>query len=130
MALALLDRLPPDAASGMLGAISIAAWVVVYTPQIVENAVRRNADALSGAFVVVWALGDVFNLVGGLIQPAVLPTMIWLAAYFCLADVFLIAQCWYYKGLSLGVATARERDAGLGKPVAAAEALAAGPPAC
>lgn len=80
--------------------ISIACWVVVFSPQIIENFRRSSADGLSIQFVVVWLLGDVFNILGAVLQ-RVLPTMIILAIYYTIADVVLLAQCFYYRGFTL-----------------------------
>jgi hypothetical protein len=63
-----------EALSGICGSISIACWIVVFSPQIVEN-FRSRAEGLSTIFIVVWALGDVFNAVGGTLQ-RVAPTMV------------------------------------------------------
>jgi solute carrier family 66 (lysosomal lysine-arginine transporter), member 1 len=55
--------------------ISIACWVVVFSPQIIENFRRSSADGLSLQFLIVWLLGDVFNILGAVLQ-GVLPTMV------------------------------------------------------
>ncbi|KAL9097092.1 MAG: hypothetical protein Q9163_006378 [Psora crenata] len=86
-----------EAVSGICGCISIACWVVVFTPQIIENFRRSSADGLSLTFVIVWLLGDVFNILGAVLQ-GVLPTMIILAVYYTVADILLLGQCLYYKG--------------------------------
>ena len=80
--------------------ISIACWIVVYSPQIIENFRRSSADGLSSTFVIVWTLGDVFNVLGSVLQ-GVLPTMTILAVYYTLADIVLLGQCFYYKGFTL-----------------------------
>lgn len=80
--------------------ISIACWVVVYSPQIIENFRRSSADGLSLVFVIIWLLGDVFNVLGSVLQ-GVLPTMTILAVYYNLADIVLLGQCFYYRGFSL-----------------------------
>jgi hypothetical protein len=49
---------------------------------------------------VVWLLGDVFNILGAVLQ-GVLPTMIILAIYYTIADLVLLAQCFYYRGFTL-----------------------------
>lgn len=77
--------------------ISIACWIVVFTPQIFENFRRKSADGLSLIFVVVWLSGDIFNVIGGILQH-VQPTMIVLAAYYVIADTILLAQCLHYRG--------------------------------
>ncbi|RFU33448.1 hypothetical protein B7463_g2863, partial [Scytalidium lignicola] len=87
------------AISGICGSISIACWVVVFSPQIVENFRRGSADGLSLQFIIVWLAGDVFNILGAVLQ-GVLPTMIILAVYYTLADIVLLGQCFYYKGFT------------------------------
>lgn len=64
-----------EAISGICGSISIACWVVVFSPQIVENFRRSSAEGLSIIFIVVWLAGDVFNILGAVLQ-GVLPTMV------------------------------------------------------
>ncbi|KAI1265168.1 PQ loop repeat-domain-containing protein [Xylariaceae sp. FL1019] len=92
-------NLDVDAISGICGSISIAAWVVVFSPQIIENFRRSSADGLSIQFIIAWLLGDVFNILGAVLQ-GVLPTMLILAIYYTIADVVLLAQCFYYKGFT------------------------------
>ncbi|KAL2828144.1 PQ loop repeat-domain-containing protein [Aspergillus pseudoustus] len=89
-----------EALSGICGSISIACWVVVFSPQIIENFRRGSADGLSLLFLVVWLAGDVFNILGAVLQ-GVLPTMIILAVYYTLADIVLLCQCFYYRGFTL-----------------------------
>ncbi|CAG7925517.1 unnamed protein product [Penicillium olsonii] len=89
-----------EALSGICGSISIACWVVVFSPQIIENFRRGSADGLSLLFLVVWLAGDVFNILGAVMQ-GVLPTMIILAVYYTLADIVLLGQCFYYRGFNL-----------------------------
>ena len=94
------------ALSGILGSISIACWIVVFTPQIVENFRRSSADALSLTFIIIWLAGDVFNILGAILQ-GVLPTMVILAVYYTVADLVLLVQCLYYRGFH-----ARQEDRG------------------
>ncbi|KIX98177.1 uncharacterized protein Z520_06257 [Fonsecaea multimorphosa CBS 102226] len=89
-----------EALSGICGSISIACWVVVFSPQIIENFRRGSAEGLSIVFIVVWLAGDVFNILGAVLQ-GVLPTMIILAVYYTLADIVLLGQCFYYRGFTL-----------------------------
>lgn len=63
------------AVSGIMGSISIACWVVVFSPQIIENFKRSSAEGLSVTFIVVWLAGDIFNIIGAVLQH-VLPTMV------------------------------------------------------
>ncbi|KAM0303724.1 hypothetical protein HYE67_003802 [Fusarium culmorum] len=92
-------NLDVEAISGICGSISIACWVVVFSPQIIQNFQRGSADALSIQFIIVWLLGDVFNILGAVLQ-GVLPTMIILAIYYTIADIVLLAQCFYYRGFT------------------------------
>jgi solute carrier family 66 (lysosomal lysine-arginine transporter), member 1 len=85
--------------SGICGSISIACWVVVFSPQIIENFRRSSAEGLSIEFLVIWLLGDLFNIFGAVLQ-RVLPTMIILAIYYTFADIVLILQCFYYRGFT------------------------------
>ena len=89
-----------EAISGICGSISIACWVVVFSPQIIENFRRSSAEGLSIEFIVIWLLGDVFNILGAVLQ-GVLPTMIILAIYYTVADIVLLLQCFYYRGFTL-----------------------------
>ena len=74
--------------------------MVVFSPQIIENFRRSSADALSIRFLIIWLLGDVFNILGAVLQ-GVIPTMTILAVYYTLADVVLLGQCFYYRGFTL-----------------------------
>ncbi|KAI8933169.1 hypothetical protein NX059_009810 [Plenodomus lindquistii] len=93
-------RLDIDAISQIFGSISIACWIVVFSPQIIENWKRGSAEGLSVVFIVVWLAGDFFNIFGAVLQ-GVLPTMIILAVYYTLADIVLLLQCFWYKGFTL-----------------------------
>lgn len=46
-------------------------------------------------FIILWLAGDVFNVLGAVLQ-GVLPTMIILAVYYTLADIVLLIQCLMY----------------------------------
>lgn len=63
------------ALSGIAGSVSIACWVVVFSPQIIENFRRSSAEGLSIVFIVIWLIGDIFNILGAVLQ-GVLPTMV------------------------------------------------------
>jgi solute carrier family 66 (lysosomal lysine-arginine transporter), member 1 len=54
--------------------------VVVYSPQIYENFALKSGEGLSIAFVVIWLVGDLCNIVGASIA-GLLPTVIILAGY-------------------------------------------------
>ncbi|KAF1954151.1 PQ-loop-domain-containing protein [Byssothecium circinans] len=92
-------RLDIDAISQICGSVSIACWIVVFSPQIIENWKRSSADGLSVVFITIWLLGDFFNIFGAVLQ-GVLPTMTILAVYYTLADIVLLLQCFWYKGFT------------------------------
>lgn len=89
--------------------ISIACWIVVFSPQIAENFRRSSADGVSIVFIIIWLAGDVFNILGAVLQ-GVLPTMIILAVYYTLADIVLLLQCFYYRGLTLSDTPKKSQD--------------------
>ncbi|TDL23288.1 PQ-loop-domain-containing protein [Rickenella mellea] len=82
--------------SSALGWVSIACWIVVYTPQIYENYKLKSGEGLSVFFVVIWLLGDLCNLAGA-VMAGLLPTMIILAIYYTLCDIILLVQIYYYR---------------------------------
>lgn len=81
--------------SGITGSISLACWIIVFAPQIYENFRRKSLEGLSLMFIILWLAGDVFNVLGSVLQ-GVLPTMIILAIYYTLADIVLLWQCLMY----------------------------------
>ena len=103
-----------EAASGILGSISLCCWVFLLLPQLIENYRNSSAEAISLAFILVWFLGDVCNLVGAL-WAGLVPVIIAIAIYFCFSDGVLISQCLYYgirnKRRQARILLARERGA-------------------
>lgn len=63
---------------------------------MIENYKQGSAEGISLAFLVVWFIGDITNLIGA-IWAGLVPTVIALAIYFCFADLILISQCIYYN---------------------------------
>ncbi|KAF2673369.1 PQ-loop-domain-containing protein [Microthyrium microscopicum] len=88
-----------EALSGIFGSISLAAWIFLLVPQLIENYRLQSADGISLVFLSVWFLGDITNLLGASWAHLV-PTVIALAVYFCFADCILIMQCVYYNRLN------------------------------
>ncbi|KAJ6585064.1 PQ loop repeat-domain-containing protein [Mycena capillaripes] len=82
--------------SSMLGWVSIACWIIVYSPQIYENYSLQSGEGLSVIFVLVWLLGDLCNLVGAVLAN-LLPTVIIIAVYYSLCDIILLIQIYYYR---------------------------------
>ncbi|KAF9267354.1 PQ-loop-domain-containing protein [Marasmius fiardii PR-910] len=92
-------HVPPithDDLSSIFGWVSIACWVVVYTPQIYENYVLQSGEGLSVLFVLIWLAGDLFNVLGAIIAN-LLPTMVILGLYYTVCDVILLGQIYYYR---------------------------------
>lgn len=63
---------------------------------MIENYRCGSAEAISLAFLFVWLIGDLTNLFGSLCAHLV-PVVITIAVYFCIADGALITQCIYYN---------------------------------
>ncbi|KAJ9607540.1 hypothetical protein H2200_007618 [Cladophialophora chaetospira] len=84
-----------EALSGIFGSISLACWIFLLVPQLVENYRNSSAEAISLAFIFVWFLGDVANLAGAL-WAGLVPVVVAIGVYFCIADGVLISQCLYY----------------------------------
>ncbi|WOO79011.1 putative vacuolar amino acid transporter YPQ1 [Vanrija pseudolonga] len=63
---------------------------------VIENYVLKSGEGLSVAFIVIWLLGDLTNLAGGVLA-GVLPTMILIAVYYTACDILLLFQVYYYR---------------------------------
>ncbi|XP_024031088.1 lysosomal amino acid transporter 1 homolog [Morus notabilis] len=48
------------------------------------------------AFLATWILGDIFNLVGCIMEPATLPTQFYMAVLYTLTSMALVLQAMYY----------------------------------
>jgi uncharacterized protein with PQ loop repeat len=88
-----------ESLTSILGWVSIACWIVVYSPQIYENYSLKSGEGLSVAFVIVWLVGDLCNLVGAVLAD-LLSTVIILALYYSLCDIILLCQVFYYRWLN------------------------------
>ncbi|KAH9983338.1 PQ-loop-domain-containing protein, partial [Russula compacta] len=103
-----------------LGWISIATWIVVYSPQIYENFILKSGEGLSIAFVFIWLAGDLCNLIGASMA-GLLPTVIILAGYYTFCDAVLLIQIYYYRWMNTGTLLRREvqgvGDAGEATPL-------------
>ncbi|KDQ11101.1 hypothetical protein BOTBODRAFT_466108 [Botryobasidium botryosum FD-172 SS1] len=83
-------------ASSILGWMSLACWIVVYSPQFIENYQLQSGEGLSIAFILIWLVGDLTNLLGALLA-GLLPTVTFVALYYSLCDILLLAQIYYYR---------------------------------
>jgi len=96
-----------EALSGIFGSVSLACWVFLLLPQLLENYHNQSAEAISLGFVIIWFLGDVANLVGA-VWASLVPSIIIIGIWFCISDGLLITQCLYY-----GIRNKRREGRGL-----------------
>ncbi|KAI8912625.1 PQ loop repeat-domain-containing protein [Gorgonomyces haynaldii] len=87
---------PRDVISFLLGYCSIVCWLFAQFPQLIQNYKNGSAESLSLMFISNWLLGDLCNLVGGIMTKQ-LPFQIYLAVYFCFIDFSLFCQTVYYN---------------------------------
>ncbi|KMU72659.1 vacuolar membrane PQ loop repeat containing protein [Coccidioides immitis RMSCC 3703] len=80
-------------------------------PQLIENYRCGSAEAISITFLLVWFLGDLTNLIGALWAHLV-PVVIAIAVYFCIADGVLISQPLLSRRMSenMGLPGSRRRS--------------------
>ncbi|RPA79041.1 PQ-loop-domain-containing protein [Ascobolus immersus RN42] len=91
------EQLPlREVLSGISSTVSLVGWVVILIPQLYENYSLGNADGLSLFFCIGWVLGAIFN-VAGAIWAGLLPSVIGLGFYFCVANSVLLLQACYYR---------------------------------
>ena len=83
--------------STSLGFLSIVAWLFAQIPQIYKNYRLKSASGLSIYFLCEWLLGDLTNLVGGLLTGQA-AWQVTIAAYYVFVDVCLTSQyLWYTR---------------------------------
>ncbi|XP_023729024.1 seven transmembrane protein 1 [Lactuca sativa] len=85
-----------DEISFGLGIISLVCWGVAEIPQIVTNFRTKSSHGVSLIFLLTWIAGDIFNLVGCLLEPATLPTQYYTAILYTTSTVILVLQGLYY----------------------------------
>ncbi|RPA95544.1 vacuolar membrane PQ loop repeat protein [Choiromyces venosus 120613-1] len=90
-----------------MGSISLVSWIFLLVPQVIENYRNGSAEGVSLAFITIWLLGDIANLIGAL-WGHLLSTMIALAIYFCMSDVILLSQTIYYNHVTKAITARRE----------------------
>ncbi|KAF3582031.1 hypothetical protein DY000_02028438 [Brassica cretica] len=79
-----------------LGVISVISWGVAEIPQIMTNYCEKSTEGLSIAFLTTWIIGDIFNLLGCLMEPATLPTQFYMALLYTVTTSVLFVQSIYY----------------------------------
>ena len=88
--------------STALGIFSIISWLFAQMPQIYKNYQLQSASGLSIYFLGVWLLGDLSNLLGGILTSQAGWQMV-LAGYYVFVDVVLVSQyLWYTRMKSFG----------------------------
>ncbi|XP_076472398.1 lysosomal amino acid transporter 1 homolog [Babylonia areolata] len=93
-----------------IGLASIAFWLGVLLPQIVENCKNMNCVAsISAGLLLSWIFGDTTNLVGAFLTKQGLIQVL-LGVWFVLTDLLLMGQLFYYHC----VFKRRHREANLG----------------
>ncbi|CCE78037.1 Piso0_000650 [Millerozyma farinosa CBS 7064] len=81
--------------SGLMGSTSLACWIVLLLPQLIEQWRLKSAEGIAIGFISIWFLGDITNLVGAL-WARLLPEVVFLAVWFCIADFMMIGSYFYY----------------------------------
>ncbi|KAJ1823292.1 hypothetical protein LPJ60_001678 [Coemansia sp. RSA 2675] len=98
MTFAAEEQPPGNAASTIIGYISLLSWMVVMFPQIYLNFRRKSGEGISLAMTGAWIIGDLFNIAGALMQGLVMSTIV-VASYFLLVDATLFSQTIYYRAM-------------------------------
>lgn len=85
-----------DGMSLTLGLISVISWGVAEVPQIITSYKEKSTEGLSIAFLMTWIVGDLFNVIGCLLEPSTLPTQFYMALLYTATTAILTAQTIYY----------------------------------
>ncbi|XP_045814868.1 seven transmembrane protein 1-like [Trifolium pratense] len=85
-----------DEISFAFGFISLICWGVAEIPQIITNFRAKSSHGVSLVFLLTWVAGDIFNLVGCLLEPATLPTQYYTALLYTITTIVLVLQSFYY----------------------------------
>lgn len=88
-----------DDISFACGLMSLLAWGVAEVPQIITNFRTKSSHGVSLLFLLTWFLGDIFNLIGCLLEPATLPTQFYTALLYTISTIVLVLQSLYYDYL-------------------------------
>ncbi|KAJ8770661.1 hypothetical protein K2173_021308 [Erythroxylum novogranatense] len=85
-----------DEFSFAFGLIGLVSWGVAEVPQIFTNFRNKSSHGVSLTFLLTWVAGDIFNLVGCLLEPSTLPTQYYTALLYTASTVVLVMQGFYY----------------------------------
>ncbi|KAJ2486064.1 hypothetical protein EV174_001339 [Coemansia sp. RSA 2320] len=84
-----------DVASAILGAVSVALWLLALLPQVYINWQSKSTAGLCKKLVVLWLAGDTMSLLGCMALHQQ-PFQIFLCSYFVFTDAVLLAQYFWY----------------------------------
>ncbi|GMF52959.1 unnamed protein product [[Candida] boidinii] len=84
-----------DFVSLIFGTLSTLSWSVAQLPQQYTNYENKSCDGISFNFLLLWFLGDLTSLIGGILTNQ-LKFQIYLATYFLYNDFILLFQWIYY----------------------------------
>ncbi|XP_072990082.1 vacuolar lysine transporter YPQ1 [Typha latifolia] len=90
---------PSSEISFALGLVGLFSWGVAEIPQIITNFHTKSGHGVSLGLLLTWILGDIFNLVGCVLEPATLPTQLYTAVLYTATTVVLVLQTFYYDYL-------------------------------
>ncbi|PRT53521.1 putative vacuolar amino acid transporter YPQ3 [Wickerhamiella sorbophila] len=81
--------------SNICGSVSVACWVFLLLPQLIEQYRLKSADGIAIGFITLWMIGDIANLLGAVIGH-LRPNVSLLALWFCFSDSLLVLSYIYY----------------------------------
>lgn len=90
-----------EIASVVIGWFSIVCWIIATYPQMRMSFLLKRCEAISVAFLILWFIGDILNLVS-LIVIKGLFTQIILGSIWFVMDVILNGQYFYYHRKNKG----------------------------
>lgn len=80
----------------MAGSSSLACWIVLLMPQLIEQWRVKSSDGIAIGFLSIWILGDITNLAGA-VWGGLRAEVVLLALWYCFADSLIMASYFYYK---------------------------------
>ncbi|OIV94770.1 hypothetical protein TanjilG_12983 [Lupinus angustifolius] len=86
-----------DEISFGFGFFSLMCWGAAEIPQIITNFKTKSNHGVSLTFLLAWVAGDLFNLMGCLLEPATLPTQYYTALLYTITTIILASQSLYYE---------------------------------
>ncbi|KAA0045876.1 putative vacuolar amino acid transporter YPQ1 [Cucumis melo var. makuwa] len=78
------------------GLVSLLCWGLAEIPQIVTNFRTKSSHGVSLLFLLTWVAGDVFNLVGCLLEPATVSDLGPSDSLYTVNTIVLVLQSVYY----------------------------------